>query len=482
VKHALSVLVATLIVSASAIAVAGTGSSDPPSRLGVFRGSGQPGQVGGYEDWLGTSVGYAVDFVGGMPVGSDDPWAKIDDPGWWCRQWASQPWRLVLSTAMLPNTDFTLADGARGAYDNHWRNFGQRLVSAGCPDAIVRLGWEFNGRFYPWAAGGKEAQFAAYWRRIVNVLRSVDGEQFLFDWCPLAGNTNADVAAAYPGDAYVDIIGIDSYDTSKVSASNPSARWSDTVNRPYGLAWQVDFAKAHGKRMSLPEWGISERASDDLGGGDNPYYIARMWEWFNAKGYLYAAYFEVDAKDASHRLMTTQFPDASAELRRLVKSGTGTTTTTAKPAASTTTTTAKAPASTTTTSTTVPPPPPPDDGDGDGDEGYIPDGWMDWDSGWLPTAGEVTHDLGHVVEDDTSLVTPTTTALKAPVLPTTTTIKLPVTTTTVKLPVTTTTIKLPVTTTTVRPPSLDTVTGTVTGTVDDTLDGATSSVDSLLGL
>ncbi len=42
------------------------------------------------------------------------------------------------------------------------------MVSKGCTDTTLRLGWEFNGTFFPWAAGGKEASFAAYWREIVD--------------------------------------------------------------------------------------------------------------------------------------------------------------------------------------------------------------------------------------------------------------------------------------------------------------------------
>ena len=175
---ALAVL-AIVLLELAGTATAGAAAM-PHGRLGVFRGSGRADLVGEYEAWVGRSVGYTVDFVG-KSSSSTAPWAKIDDPSWWCRQWRGRSSQLVLSTAMLPNSSFTLAAGAQGAYDDHWRSFAQTLVREGCPSAIRRLGWEFNGKCYPWAAGGKEATFAAYWRRIVEVIRTVPGQAFTYD-------------------------------------------------------------------------------------------------------------------------------------------------------------------------------------------------------------------------------------------------------------------------------------------------------------
>ncbi|MGQ0433012.1 MAG: DUF4082 domain-containing protein [Microthrixaceae bacterium] len=315
------VVVLLLALLAGVVPIALTRAAPIANPLGVFRGSGRADLVQEYEAWLGRPVGYTVDFIGRSPQASSSPWADIDNPGWWCRRWSSRTSILSLSTAMLPNSNFSLAAGARGEYDAHWRSFGRTLVDQGCEATILRLGWEFNGKFYPWAAGGKEAEFVAYWRRIVATLRTVPNQRFLFDWTPLAGNAGADVEAAYPGDAFVDIVGLDAYDISTVSAANREARWNDQVTRRYGLAWHRDFARAHGKPMSFPEWGVMVRPNDDLGGGDNPFYISRMWEWIHSNAMLYASYFEVDAADGSHRLMTGQFPASSARFRDLVNDG-----------------------------------------------------------------------------------------------------------------------------------------------------------------
>lgn len=271
--------------------------------VGVFRGSGATGEIAAFETWAGRPVTHVLDFVG---LGID--WTKINRPAWWLNRHAGKPWQLVLSTAMLPNRTYTLAAGAQGKYDAHWTKF-FTAVAQRYPTVIVRLGWEFNGRFYPWAAGGKEAAFAAYWRRIVTIARKV-APQVRFDWCPLRGNTGANVEACYPGDPYVDIVGLDAYDTAKPGLVG-DARWDFQRTRPYGLDWHRTFAAKHGKPRSFPEWGITVRPNDQLGGGDNPNYIRHM----RAETVEFACYFEVDAGDASHRLMTGQFPKAAEEFR-----------------------------------------------------------------------------------------------------------------------------------------------------------------------
>lgn len=279
--------------------------------IGVYRGS-HPERISAYESWLGASVDYALEFWG---RGAD--WRRIDDPGWVARRWQGQDVKVVYSIAMLPNDDYTLAEGASGAYDDHWRNFAEVMVAAGQGGAVLRIGWEFNGPFSPWAAKGHEREFAQYWRRIVNAIRSVDGADFTFDWCALSGfGASADLELAYPGDDYVDYVGADIYDVSRLHGS-AEERWADRRFRPYGLQWQRDFAAAHDKPVTYPEWGISERDRDDLGGGDSPQFIRKMHRWMSEDPPAYAIYFEYDSGVANHRLMTADFPRASRVFRRL---------------------------------------------------------------------------------------------------------------------------------------------------------------------
>ena len=124
-------------------------------------------------------------------------------------EWAGSRRRTVYSTGLLPNNgQSTIALGAKGDYDRHFRRLAQNLVNAGENDAIIRLGWEFNLATSTWSTD-RPADFVAYWRHIVKAMRSVPGQDFEFDWNPNVGATAYDATLYYPGKAYVDYIGVD---------------------------------------------------------------------------------------------------------------------------------------------------------------------------------------------------------------------------------------------------------------------------------
>ena len=60
-----------------------------------------------------------------------------------------------------------------------------------------------------------EADFGGYFDQIVTAMRSVAGEKFQFVWNPDVGafaEAGYNVTLAYPGNAYVNVIGVDAYD------------------------------------------------------------------------------------------------------------------------------------------------------------------------------------------------------------------------------------------------------------------------------
>ena len=221
------------------------------------------------------------------------------------------------SIPIIPSTGGTLQAGAGGDYNSHFVALAHNLIDNGQANATLRLGWEFNGSWYKWSAASDRPSFAAYWRQIVNAMRSVPGQHFEFDWCPTLGKASVAPDRAYPGDAYVDYVGADVYDNSWIANyRDPAARWNDFVTQPYGLQWQSDFAAAHGKPMTFPEWGLSTR-SDGHGGGDDPYFIQQMYDWIRTHDVAHADYFEYDAPDGRHSLMNGQFPNAAAKFQAL---------------------------------------------------------------------------------------------------------------------------------------------------------------------
>lgn len=261
-----------------------------------------PTEFDAYESWLGRSVPIYVTYAG-LPGGLT----------FICNQWAGRSQKLVASLGMVQGVE-TIQEGAAGAYDARWTSFAEVLVNAGRGDSIIRPGWEMNGGWYAWSARQDPAAYAAYYRRIVDLMRA-KSIYFQFDWNVAAtGGFRTETEAAYPGDNYVDYIGLDIYDKAPSSehCSYP-ARWDRLLNLETGLAWHRDFAGTHGKKMSFPEFGLTSEQPGECA-ADDPYFIARMADWFHAYDVGYVSYFDVNSEN-NHALSGGQYPLAADMFR-----------------------------------------------------------------------------------------------------------------------------------------------------------------------
>ncbi|MEV0694169.1 glycosyl hydrolase [Streptomyces sp. NPDC050388] len=215
-------------------------------------------------------------------------WSDIAGDVDFLKEWAH--WRnekddrmLVLNVPMQERNEEGVSDeevrqllrrGAAGEFDHHFRALAERLVRLKVPDTILVLGWEMNGATYTHRCGPDPEAWKKYWNRIVTAMRAVPGQKFRFDFTPSRGRDSVPWTRCYPGDGTVDILGMDSYDQP---AGMP---FDEQVEEPYGLQDHVDFAKAHGKPISYPEWGLFRS-------GDNPEYMRRMLAWMDEHRPLY---------------------------------------------------------------------------------------------------------------------------------------------------------------------------------------------------
>jgi hypothetical protein len=310
------------------------------TEFGVYRGEAPagPANVDAFELWLGKPVQLAEAFE------ARDTWDNIDGAAWQLAPWsqwvrAKSGRNLILSVPMLPGSGgVSLASCAAGQYDPYWRNLANDLAYYGLHWAYLRLGWEMDGNWYAWGApqgSGLEASFAGCFRRIVSTMRATQpGSQWKFVWNPTATWTDpAWLNAAWPGDAYVDLVGIDLYDQSWVPNTYPYPSTCDSACRlaRQQTAWNThawylqtmrNFALAHAKPFAIPEWGVVARA-DGHGGGDNPYYIQKMYEFISDPGnYVqFSVLFDVKAPEANYHLSgldaPTAFPQGAAKFRQL---------------------------------------------------------------------------------------------------------------------------------------------------------------------
>jgi hypothetical protein len=272
--------------------------------LGVYVGN-TPVDVVTFEQWLGRPVDGVLGYTG------QASWQDYDGSvGWAAGLWRDLNRKILWSIPLIPQ-GASLEEAARGSYNSHYLKAAAELAQFRKQDSVlyIRTGWEFNGNWFPWAASGKPQAFISAWRHFAASYRSVSG-RFRFDWCPNFGDTGMDPADAYPGDDYVDIIGMDIYDeTIWCQIEDPVARWAYNLQEPFGLNWHRDFARAHDKPMSYPEWGTGGNGS-----GDNPYMIEQMFLWCRENQVVYQTYWNSNA-DYPGKLSDNQYPSAAQKYK-----------------------------------------------------------------------------------------------------------------------------------------------------------------------
>lgn len=298
-----------------ALAACGTGpAAAKTAQVYTYRGAGctGAGRMAPFEAMLGRKADGITEFT------ELEDWAHmLSSVNWALGCWAGRKYRLSQSVPMLMgNTSgTTLQQGAAGAYDAHFVALGKLLVAKGYPDAYLRIGWEFNGGWYPWAAARDPEAFKTYFRRIVRAFRSVPGQRFRIVWNPAQGQQQIAPDKAYPGDDVVDVIALDFYNQSwGAMPKDPQARFRALASQPYGLDWLKDFAARHRKPMALPEWGTGTRP-DGHGYGDDPVFIKNVAAWIKANNVAYHTYWDYNAGDYNAELSSGKRPLSAAAFR-----------------------------------------------------------------------------------------------------------------------------------------------------------------------
>jgi hypothetical protein len=304
-----------------------------------------PSNVDGFSQWLGTPVTIAGAYE------AKGTWDDIDGQDWQLSPWskwvrAKSGRNLALGVPLIPDTGGSLASCAAGQYDVYWRNLANKLAYYGLHWAYLRLGWEMNGGWFKWGApsgSGKEASFAGCFRRVVQVMRQAQpANQWKFVWNPGfdGWNTATYYESVWPGDSYVDVVGVDMYDQSWAANTYPYPSPCDSSCRltRQQNAWNYytpqlntlrNFAAKHGKPMAWPEWGVITRY-DGHGGGDNTYFMQKMRDFIMdpATNTVFHTYFDVSSNGSlDHRITdsidhdnptgATRMPNAAALYKKL---------------------------------------------------------------------------------------------------------------------------------------------------------------------
>lgn len=109
-------------------------------------------------------------------------------------------------------SDHYLLDIATGKYDIFFSTWAQAAKADG-RRVLLRFGFEFNGDWFTWS--GKPELFIKAWRRIHDIFQKEGAQHVEWVWSPnivsVPRNKSNSMHLYYPGDDYVDWVGVDGY-------------------------------------------------------------------------------------------------------------------------------------------------------------------------------------------------------------------------------------------------------------------------------
>ncbi len=138
----------------------------------------------------------------------------------WGGDFDRQPVRNAWAAGALPLMVWepfqpSIATIAGGSADAYVRKFATAVQALNLPLAIS-FGHEMNGSWYPWGTTATDpADFKRAWRRIHDIFLDVGATNVIWVWSPNVVNPVPEIPLKplYPGDSYVDWIGVIGYYT-----------------------------------------------------------------------------------------------------------------------------------------------------------------------------------------------------------------------------------------------------------------------------
>ena len=160
----------------------------------------------------------------------------------------------------------TLQTILNGRYDDYIRSWARAARADGRP-MILRFAQEMNAGWFPWGAtrpGNSPEDFVRVWQKVYDAFRGPGGAgatNVKFMWAPSVKATkHATFESVYPGNAYVQYIGLDGY--NYYNHNNPAGRWR-TVKEIFSASLEEIAARWPGKPVVIAEVGsVQDRPED----------------------------------------------------------------------------------------------------------------------------------------------------------------------------------------------------------------------------
>jgi mannan endo-1,4-beta-mannosidase len=165
------------------------------------------------------------------------------------------PNTVIMTTWSQSNGVPSLSSIAAGQHDAYIRQFATDVKAFG-KRILIRPNAEMNGDWFGF--GGQPAAFIDFWRRTVDIFRSVGVPNAEFVWCPNVTyrGTNYPIVPYYPGNDYVDWVGLDGYNY----AASRSTAWQEFVDI---FAYDLDNTMGqYPKKLIICETGCHPEVGD----------------------------------------------------------------------------------------------------------------------------------------------------------------------------------------------------------------------------
>ena len=230
----------------AAPAYSASGNHRGPLRVGVHLGDDSLDQrYREYVSLVGSEPAFLLTFVPWAESGGGFPTSFCD----FARSRGALP--VITWEPWEPWSDRypLLADIAAGEHDDRISLWARAAAKWGDP-VLIRFAHEMNGDWYPWTQAKDVRQraedYVRAWRHIHRSFARLGATNVRWVWCPNFEPPEG-LERLYPGNDYVDWIGIDVYNRPPWPRSPRDA-----------LALVYHFAKKHGKPIILAEVGCAE--------------------------------------------------------------------------------------------------------------------------------------------------------------------------------------------------------------------------------
>lgn len=151
---------------------------------------------------------------------------------------------------------FSLDSIASGQHDDYVRSFAEAVKKSGLRIRL-RFAHEMNGEWNPYSeanSGNGPGDFARAWRHLHDAFTDVGATDVVWVWSPnIVGPDLTPLRGLYPGDAFVDLVGIDGYSNPRTGCPSPSALFDETLRQVWEIA---------DRPVVLAEVGVERRCPD----------------------------------------------------------------------------------------------------------------------------------------------------------------------------------------------------------------------------